>query len=124
MASWRTYCLLGFMSALLTAACETAPAPEAAVLKKTDAETMAKVMTVLAGALNVASVEFGGGDPSQAPVISVLPPPLGPHEDRSPAMPVLFDLVLRKDGCYAVRRETGEAFWLEGVGCYRFVEGL
>ncbi|PQA89329.1 hypothetical protein [Hyphococcus luteus] len=112
------FALIGAL--LFAAACQTSPASEAAVLESADTQTMTKVKSVLAGAMNVASVDLGAGDPTESPVISVLPPRPSPYEDRSPAMPVLFDLVVKGNVCYAVRRETGEAYELDGVACRPF----
>lgn len=121
MASLRKYRAFALIGALLfAAACQTSPASEAAVLESADTQTMTKVKSVLAGAMSVANVELGAGDPTEAPVISVLPPRPSPYEDRSPAMPTLFDLVLKGDICYAVRRETSETYELDGVACRPF----
>lgn len=106
-----------FTSALLAAACQTSLSSEAAVLETADSETMTIVKSVLAGAMNVASVELGAGDPTQASTIAVLPSQLGPYEDRSPATPTLFDLILKGSVCYAVSRDTSEEYELKGVAC-------
>ncbi len=88
-----------------------------AVLSSGDAETLAQVKAVLSDALGRARINFGAGDPTQQPQISVLPPPITPPEQRSLARPEIFDLVLIGELCYAVRRTTGDRFVLEGVSC-------
>lgn len=114
----RPFALIGALTgALLAAACQTSLASQPAVLEKADAQTMAKVKSALAEAMGTATVEIGAGDPTETPSISVLPRPPGPYEDRSPAMPALFDLMLKENVCYAVRRETGEEYELKGVAC-------
>ena len=64
-----------------------------------------------------AQIELGAGDPTQDPTIAVLPPPLGPGEDRSTATPVYFDIILKDGECAVIRRDTGEEFPLDGVPC-------
>lgn len=109
--------LLG-VGALLSGGCVTGVAHSMpAVLVSADEETMAALKAVLADALEVGRVELGAGDPTTSPVIAVLPPKLGPHEDRSTARPTLFDIELRGGRCVVVRRDTGEAFDLAGLAC-------
>lgn len=110
----RLICLLG--AAMLTGACQTVAPDAPARLVNADEATLAQVRSVLANALDRATVELGPGDPSKKSTISVLPPPLAAREDRSLAAPVIFDIMLSGDDCYAVNRETGEAFAL-GVPC-------
>ncbi len=104
-------------AALLAAACQTSFASQAAVLESGDTETLAKVKAALADAMGRTDIEFGAGDPTQTPAISVLPRRPSSYEDRSPATPTLFDLTLRDGVCYATRRDTGDAVALEGVAC-------
>jgi hypothetical protein len=126
--SCRNFRMLTILAALLASACKTTDAPGApgggayagdgetpAVLASED--DIPALKAALAGALGRARIELGAGDPTREPVVAVLPPPLGPNEDRSPATPALFDLVLRNGGCYAVSRETGEETALAGVEC-------
>ena len=103
----------------LTGACQTTQigVPETpAVLENSDSETLAQIKSVLAAAIGRANVELGPGDLTKSSTISVLPPPLASREDRSMAMPVIFDLKLSGKKCYAVQRDTGDAFSL-GVPC-------
>jgi len=105
------------MSAIGMSACQSAAQETPAVLVSADAETLARVRSVLAGAMNRSSVELGPGDLTQTSTISVLPPGLGPLEGRSTVVPAQFSLVLRGGRCLARRQDTGEAFDLAGVAC-------
>lgn len=88
-----------------------------AVLESDDIETITVLKSVLAEAMGVATVELGAGDPTVTPTIAVLPPRPGLYEDRSLARPTLFDLEIRAQGCFVVRRDTGAAYELIGVRC-------
>ncbi|WP_375202534.1 hypothetical protein [Hyphococcus sp.] len=103
-------------AAILTGACQTAAPKTEAVLAAADDRTIAQVKSVLAEAVGRASIELGAGEPAKDTFITVLPPPLASREDRSMATPVVFDIVLSGGDCYAVRRDTGEAFRLS-VAC-------
>ncbi len=78
---------------------------------------MTELKSVLAKAMNTASVDIGPGDLTKTSTISVLPPRLGPHEQRSPVKPTQFDIILKGSGCFVVRRDTGEEYELRGVSC-------
>ena len=120
---------LGFQAAVLAAlalaGCHSPPPKSApstartapAVLSSADGETLETVRSVLAGAMNTATVKLGAGDPTKTPVIPVLPPKPSAHEGRSTAMPTLFDIVLSDEACFLVRRKDGAAFPLDGVAC-------
>ena len=97
--------------------CETHVAPTPAVLETADAETMATLTAALASAMGQAQTDLGPSDLTAESVIAVLPPPLGPGEDRSLATPTYFDLVIIDGDCVAVRRETGDQYVLDGVSC-------
>ncbi len=103
-------------AAIVTGACQTASPKTDAVLAAADDRTIAQVKSVLAEAVGRASIELGAGDAARDTFLTVLPPPLASREDRSMATPVVFDIVLSGGGCYAVRRDTSEAFPL-GVPC-------
>lgn len=117
MAPFSIFGLLAVAGAFLLGGCQSAGAPEAAVLEAADSQTMAEVKSVLARALNRASVEIGPGDPTKTPTISALPPRLAPSEDRSLAAPTYFDLAIKDGACVLIRRDTGEEFALTGVRC-------
>ena len=102
---------------ILLVACETHAALAPAVLETADDETIMALKAVLADAVGRATVELGAGDPTIDSVISVLPPPPGPGEDRSLATPTIFDLVLIDGACVVMERETGAQYPLEGIAC-------
>jgi hypothetical protein len=99
------------------AACQSVESSAPAVLASGDAENLAALNAALARAMGRARIELGASDPTVAPSVSVLPPPLGSHEDRSTVVPTQFNLILRDGACFAVRGDTGEAFELAGVRC-------
>lgn len=104
---------------LMMSACQShgGGGAQPAALAAADAETIGQVKLALAKAMGVANVELGVGDPTIVSTLSVLPPRPTPLEDRSLVQPTHFDLVLNKGRCLAVRRDTGEAYDLEGVTC-------
>lgn len=97
------------------AACQTTPQP--AVLLDASPETLAAVSGVLAAAIDRARIELGPEDPTRDTFVSVLPPPPGPLEGNSPALPVVFDIVLMDGDCYVQKRDSGEMYPLNGVEC-------
>jgi hypothetical protein len=104
-------------TALGLGACQHGSGSVPAVLEDGSEDTMAAVKSSLEETVGRTNFEFGVGDPTTAPQIIVLPPPLSPHEDRSPAMPTVFNLVLRDGTCFAVNAETGAETELSGVSC-------
>jgi hypothetical protein len=94
-----------------------AVAPVQATVNMEDGQTRAAVTAVLAKALRRAHVELGAGVSAQTQTVSVLPPPLGPYETHSTAMPVLFDIVKAGGRCRAVRRDTQAVYDLSGIAC-------
>lgn len=97
------------------AACQGTLRP--AVLADKSPETMAEVTGVLSSAVNRAQIQLGASDPTVQSMISVLPPAPGAHESNSPAMPIVFDIVLMGEDCYVRSREGGEMYALSGVAC-------
>ncbi len=100
--------------ALSLSACQTLAADGKAAVDMTDARTRAQVAEALARAVGRAHVELG---PSDGTVVTVLPPPIGPYETNSPAMPIRFDIEKRGEACVAVRHDAGRAYPLPGVTC-------
>ena len=96
-------------------ACQGMPKP--AVLTDASPETMATVTGVLAAAVDRAQIELGAGDPTQDTFVSVLPPPAGPLEGNSLALPAVFDIILMGGDCYVQDRSTGTMYPLTGVEC-------
>lgn len=108
---------LALLAGLAAAACNHGPAARPAVLESSDADTMARLKSALGDAVGRSNIELGAGDPTQQPAVTVLPPPLGQFETNSPAAPTHFDLILDGATCYAVHRETGQRWPLEGIAC-------
>ncbi|ESQ74244.1 hypothetical protein ABAC402_14860 [Asticcacaulis sp. AC402] len=79
-----------------------------------DSDTRAAVTSALAKAVGKARIELGASDGA---VVTVLPPPLGPHETHSTAQPIRFDIVLEDGQCLAIRRDTQRAWPMPGVTC-------
>ena len=109
--------LVTAFSALSASACQYGSEAVPAVLADDSEATMTQVRTHLAEAMGTAQVQLGAGDPTQIPVVTVLPPPLGEHETRSPATPTRFNLMIRGDTCYALQEGNTAMFELYGVPC-------
>lgn len=109
--------LFAALLAMGAGACQSTFAETPAVLVSADAETIGRLKAALAVEMGDASIELGPGDLTQTSIVSVLPPPPGPREGNSPAMPTRFDLVLRGDACFARRRDSGADVALPGVAC-------
>ena len=103
---------------LVLGACQSAartPAP--ALLMQGDSLAMERLMSELTTEMQRTPIDLGPSDPTRSPVISVLPLPPGPLEDRSLAMPTLFHLEWDEKACWLVRDETGARHELSGVNC-------
>ena len=107
-------CLLALP--LTLAACQTLAASQPATVDLSDPRTRSAVRAVLAKAVGNARAELGASD-GRTSVITVLPPPPGPYEDRSTAMPIRFDVMRQGGRCVAIRHDTGQAYDLRGVSC-------
>jgi hypothetical protein len=106
------------VSVVLAGACQsTAQAATPAVLARADEATMARLEAALAKAMGRSPVELGPGDLTQSSIISVLPLPPSPLEDRSLARPTRFRLEIEGGACVAVRDDTGARVALDGVEC-------
>ncbi len=99
------------------AACQTSSEPRLARLETATPESRAALTRVLAQAVGRAEVQLGPLDLTRQPVISVLPPPLGPLEGASTALPEIFELVMIDRDCYVRRRRDGALFALPGLSC-------
>ncbi len=111
-----TLCLL-LTGAATVIACQSHSAPSPAVLVDADDDAMTVLNATLADAMGRANVELGPGDLAANSEITVLPPPVGPGEDRSLATPTYFDLMLVGDRCVVVHRDTAARYALDGVSC-------
>lgn len=88
-----------------------------AVLDDASESTIADLKSQLATALNRTGVRLAEADFASSARVTVIPPPLGPHEMNSRAIPIDFDLFLRGERCYVVRVETGDEIALKGITC-------
>jgi len=99
-------------------ACQTlAGAGTQARIAPYDAYAEQVLKSALSSSLHRANIDLGPSDPSASSSITVLPPPVGPYETNSVALPIRFDIVLRDGVCYVVRTKTREAFALKDVMC-------
>ena len=73
--------------------------------------------TVVLATTRDGQLSFAGSDLGREPVIVVQPPPPGPFEGNSPALPVYFDLMTNGKECFARERRTGTLHPLPGVAC-------
>jgi hypothetical protein len=105
----RAQLALAFGALAMATACQSTPQQAVpAILTDSGPETMNTLKATLASAMGQAQVELGAGDPTRTSAITVLPPPLGPMETASMAMPTQFELMMRGDTCMVVHGETGE----------------
>lgn len=98
------------------AACDQEPV--AAVLADASDETLIQLRSTLASALGRSSVTLGAGDLTAVPEVLVLPPAVTPLEGNSPAMPIVFDILLLNGDCYVRRRGSQELVALPEVACH------
>lgn len=105
------------ITTIFLAGCQSTVVPVPAVLSNADEPALSELRSVLARAMNDASVEIGPGDLTRTSTVTALPRRLNPNEDRSLARPVQFDLVVEGERCFLIRRDTGEEFALTGVAC-------
>lgn len=117
MMPFRRFGMLGMIGAMTIGACQSTPPTIYGALEVADAQTMAVVESVLARAMNRASIEIGPGDLTKTSVVSVLPPRLSPNETRSTAQPTQFDIIIKGAKCFVVRRDTAKEYELSGVAC-------
>jgi hypothetical protein len=118
MTTGRTFAaVIGFAAFAGCCQSTTAQAASPAVLVRADDATMARIGAALAKEMGRSTIELGPGDPTQTSVISVLPLPPGPLEDRSLAKPTIFRLEIGSGSCVLVREDTGARIKLDGVEC-------
>ena len=103
--------------ASLLAACHHAPEAVPAVLADDTQAVRTALAARLGEAIGRANVTLGAGDLTTSSTVSVLPPPLGEHETRSPATPSLFTLTLMGGDCYAIPENEGTPIALPDVPC-------
>ena len=104
--------------ALLVGACQSgAGAQQPALLMQGDAPAMDQLRAALAREMGRTAVDLGPSDPTRNSVISVLPVPAGPLNDRDMALPTVFRLESDGRTCAVVRESTGARIPLDGVKC-------
>lgn len=107
-------CVIG----LLAGACQSvAVTPQPALLMHGDMAGLDRLKAALAKEMGRSPVDLGPSDPTRSSVISVLPVPGGPLNDRDMALPALFRLESDGKVCALVREETGRRVVLDGVTC-------
>jgi hypothetical protein len=122
MKSTRRQSLLSLSIALVGLGGQGCATPGPAVparLANTEVATMTEVRATLARAVGRARIELGPEDMSTSTSISVLPPPLGPYDTRSLAVPRVFDIKIAGGACVLVARDDGQTYPLKGVRCTR-----
>ncbi|UDF02497.1 hypothetical protein [Asticcacaulis sp. AND118] len=115
----RRIMLTGLLCALGLGGCQTMAAVKAvpASVDMSHPETVRRLKAALAPVMGRAHIEFGPSAATQTTMLGVLPPPLGPLETHSTAVPTLFDVMIRDGKCLAVRHDTGAETELKGVTC-------
>ena len=114
----RREAAIALLGMVLLGACQhPAPEPVPAVLLDDTADTRAKLKTLIGSAIGRAQVEFGPGDPTEAPVIVILPPRLTDLETNSVARPTVFDIRQRGHACILVQRGTQTEIMLSDISC-------
>ena len=96
-----------------------------AVLVEDGAQAREAITEVLLRVTRDGRVSFGTSDLAREPLIVVQPPPPGPFEGNSPAMPIYFDLVTDGKACFlrerpatgAARDRADRVHPLPGVRC-------
>lgn len=107
-------CMMG----LLAAACQSGGgAPQPALLIQDDSAGMERLKAALETEMGRRPIDLGPSDPVRSSVISVLPVPAGPLNDRDLALPTTFRLESDGRTCALVREETGHRIALDGVTC-------
>lgn len=103
---------------LLAGACQSgAGAQTPALLMQGDDAALERFKVVLAKEMGRAAIDLGPSDPTRSSVISVLPVPAGPLNDRDMALPTVFRLESDGRTCVLVREATGARIVLDGVAC-------
>nr|WP_070958836.1 hypothetical protein [Hyphomonas sp. Mor2] len=105
------------LGTLLLGACQHQGQIVPAVIADGSDATMDRLKSHLADAMGLAQISLGAGDPTAQSNVTVLPPPPGRYEARSPVTPVQFRLILVGEDCYAEREGSGERIELTGVPC-------
>lgn len=105
--------------AVTTIACQTTAQTSvyAAVALDDDDHIIREIKAVLEGIIHQGRISLGPSDLTRDSVIAVLPPPPGPYEGNSPAMPRYFELVTDGTNCFVRERGERTLHTLTGVRC-------
>ena len=109
--------LLGFSFILAVTACYHSGALHPAVLSDGSDTNISALKAHLTDEMGSVNINIGASDPTESFRFSVLPPPLGEHETRSPASPTQFELFVHNGACFARREDTETLIPLDGVSC-------
>ena len=80
-------------------------------------ETLKALHSQLVVAMDKADYKLRSTDLTTNSTVTLIPPPLGPNETHSTAMPIQLDLMLDGETCFAVRADTDQRIELVGVTC-------
>ncbi|MEM9965759.1 MAG: hypothetical protein AAGC58_10475 [Asticcacaulis sp.] len=108
--------ILALTSLLGFTACQSVATDQAAWLTP-KADSLNDLKAALGQMMQTKHIDLGPSDPTQSASLTVLPPPVSPHESRSTALPVRFDLIMRNGKCYVVRHDTGDSRELPQGAC-------
>lgn len=105
------------LAILIAAGCQSTTGERPAVIAE---DNLDDAKTIVAEAMGRGSIELGEPDPTEEALFVVLPPPLGPLETRSVAMPQRFEIVIKKTGCFLRQVDGDREIVLDGVTCRPF----
>jgi hypothetical protein len=97
--------------------CASTPPNAIAMVETGNAATTAAIIATLQQAMGTQKITLGPREGDLNSWVTVLPPQLGQYETRSVVMPEIFDVMMRKNSCFLVRRTTGVAYALNNVTC-------
>lgn len=105
------------LSLLFGAGCHLLSPSVDALIVTGDQLAEGRLRAALEEELRRSPLDLGLSDPYRNPVITVLPVPPGPLEDRSLVLPGVFHLQIRGETCGVLREETGAFIPLPEVRC-------
>ncbi|MHA7901161.1 MAG: hypothetical protein ACX94B_14965 [Henriciella sp.] len=88
-----------------------------AVLTEASDETLNALHSQLVTAMDKAGYKLSSTDLTTSSTVTLSPPPLGPNETHSTAMPIQLDLMLEGETCFAMRAGTDQRIELVGITC-------
>lgn len=113
----RLFVVICFVG-LAAGACQSMTgAPQPALLMPGDTGAMERLTTALETEMARSPINLGPSDPTHSSMISVLPVPAGPLNDRDLSLPTVFRLQIDEQGCALMREDGGRRIGLAGVTC-------